>query len=106
MSDTPSDDVTIRIIFDCVIQQVPTRNNRKIETRAEQFGVSLTLKRDDLDLSGFPKPAPLWFAERMFLKKFDDKSIEHVRILRWQAKLEGNSTVLSEYKVLLSPSLD
>src|SRR5262245_54322211 len=109
MSETSSDaddNVTIRIVFDYVIQRVPTRNNRKIETRKEKFGVNLTLKRSELDANGFPKPGPLWFAERMFFKNFDYKSIEHVRILRWQARLDGNPKVLSEYQVLLSPSLD
>jgi hypothetical protein len=103
---SPEDKVEIHIVFDYVIQRTPTRSQRQLRTRQEDFNVNLKLSRKNLDERGYPDPRALWFAERMFLKSYNDKHSPDVRLLQWKAHLKGDSFVLSEYRVLLSTSID
>ena len=103
---SPDDEVKIHIVFDYVIQKTPTRTERQVLTRREDFNVHLTLLRKSLDEKGYPDPRALWFAERMFRKSFKDKHLPDVRLLEWKAHLKGDFFVLSEYRVLLPASAD
>jgi hypothetical protein len=103
---SPEDKVEIHIVFDYVIQRRPTRTQRQVLTRQEDFNVSLKLLRKSLDEKGYPDPRALWFAERVFLKSYNDKHAPDVRLLEWKAHLKGDSFILSEYRVLLSASMD
>jgi hypothetical protein len=103
---SPEDEVEIHIVFDYVIQQTPTRTQRQVLTRQEDFNVHLKLLRKSLDERGYPDPRALWFAERTFLKAYSDKHMPDVRLLQWKAHLNGDPFVLSEYRVLLPPSKD
>jgi hypothetical protein len=103
---SPKDEVEIHIVFDYVIQRRPTRTQRQVLTRQEDFNVSLKLLRKRLDEKGYPDPRALWFAERMFLKSYNDKHLPDVRLLQWKAHLKDDSFILSEYRVLLSVSID
>ena len=103
---SPEDEVEIHIVFDYVIQQTPTRMQRQVLTRREDFNVEVKLLRKSLDEKGYPDPQALWFAERTFLKCYNDKHSPDVRLVKWKAHLKGDSFILSEYRVLLSASLD
>ena len=98
--------VELHIVFGYVIQRVPTRTKRTVRTRSADFNVYLKLSRANLDERGYPSARALWVAERMFLKGYREKHLPDVRLLQWKARLKGDTFVLSEYIVLLSPSLD
>ena len=100
------DEVEVHIVFDYVIQRVPTRTKRKVLTRKQDFNVYMKLSRTNLDERGYPNARALWAAERMFLKGYNDKHLPDVRILQWKSHLKGDSYILSEYRALLPPSLD
>ena len=100
------DEVEIHIVFDYVIQKTPTRTERQVLTRKEDFNVRLTLLRKSLDERGYPDPRALWFAERMFLQSYNNKHLPDVRLLEWKAHLKGDFFILSEYQVLLPASMD
>jgi hypothetical protein len=102
----PSDEVEIHIVFDYLIQITPTRTNRRVLTESHDLNVLLKLSRKNLDDRGYPHPQALWFAERMFLKAFNDKHLPDVRMLQWKAHVKGDTFVLSEYSVSLSCALD
>ena len=115
MSDAPmptesmpsaEDEVEIHIVFDYVIQRVPTRTKREVLTWKQDFNVYMKLSRTNLDERGYPYACALWAAERMFLKGYNDKHLPDVRLLQWKAHLKGDSLIVSEYRVLLPPSLD
>lgn len=103
---SPEDKVEIHVVFDYVIQQTPTRTQRQILTRQQDFNVHLKLLRKNLDEKGYPDPRALWFAERTFLKGYNDKHMPDVRLLQWKAHLKGDAFILSEYRVLLPSSTD
>ena len=104
---TPLDDeVEIHIVFDYVIQRTPTRTQRRVLTKKHQLNAFLKLSRKNLDERGYPDPRALWFAERMFLKAYNDKHLPDVRLLRWSCRLKDDTFVLSEYRVELSLTLD
>lgn len=100
------DMVEIVLVFDYTIQRVPTRNNRKIQTKKSGTKVYLSLRRECLNAEGIPEPRALWFAESMFLKELKNKHLPDVRVMHWQSHLEGSTKILSDYRVLLSATLD
>jgi hypothetical protein len=83
------DETEVHIVFEYVIQRVPTRTQRNVATQRDDFNVSITLKRKNLDERGYPDPHALWFAERTFLKAYNEKHLPNVRLLRWRAHLKG-----------------
>jgi hypothetical protein len=100
------DEVEIHIVFDYVIQRVPTRTKREVLTQKQDLNVYMKLSRTNLDERGYPNARALWAAERVFLKGYNDKHLPDVRLLQWEAHLKGDSFILSEYRVMLPPSLD
>lgn len=100
------DEVEIHIVFDYVIQRTPTRTQRQVLTQKEDFNVHMKFQRKNLDDRGYPDPRALWFAERMFLNALNEKHLPDVRLLQWKSHLEGDSFILSEYRVLLASSID
>jgi hypothetical protein len=103
---SPEGEVEIHIVFDYVIQRVPTRTKRKVLTRKQDFNVHMKLSRTNLDERGYPNARALWAAERVFLKGYNDKHLPDVRMLQWKSHLKGDSYILSGYRALLPPSLD
>lgn len=99
-------EIEIHLIFDYVIQQVPTRTQRQLSNRHDFFEVRMKLSRKDLDEYGHPSPQALWLAERTFLQGYNNKHLPNVRLTRWRAHLKGDAFVLSEYRVLLPASTD
>jgi hypothetical protein len=99
-------EVTIHIVFDYVIQKVPTRTERKVLFLHQDFNVILNILPKSLDEKGYPDPRAIWFAERMFLREFNKKHLPDVRLTEWKAHLKGDAFVLSEFRVLLSPECD
>lgn len=102
----PEDMVEIVVVFDYTIQRVPTRKNRKIQTRKSGTKVYLNLRRECLNAEGIPEPRALWHAESLFLKELKNKHLPDVRLMHWQSHLEGSTKILSDYRVLLSAALD
>jgi hypothetical protein len=96
----------IHIVFDYVIQKVPTRTDRKVIYSRQDFNIFLNIQPKSLDERGYPDPRAMWFAERMFLKAFNNKHLPDVRLMEWKAHLKDDPFILSEYRVLLSPAAD
>ncbi|MGE3701812.1 MAG: hypothetical protein AB7G08_23940 [Hyphomicrobiaceae bacterium] len=104
-ASSPDEEVEIHLVFDYIIQRVPTRTKRAVFTRNDDINVFLRLSRKHLDERGYPDAAALWFAEGMFLKFYNKKHLPDVRLLGWKSHLKGDVFVLSEYRVMLPPSL-
>jgi len=99
-------EVELHIVFDYTIQRVPTRTSREVQIKNLDFNVHLMLRRSHLDEKGYPCAPALWHAERMFLSGWNNKHLPDVRLLKWNSHLKGDDFILSEYRVLLSPSID
>jgi hypothetical protein len=98
--------VEIHLLFEYILQRVPTRTNRKILTKNDEFHVHLRLDRKNLDVRGYPDPRALWFAERQFLTEIDKKHQPDVRLLRWRVHLVNDPFVLSSYEVFIPRAAD
>jgi hypothetical protein len=103
---SPEEEVEIHIVFDYVIQRTPTRTQRQIQTRQENFNVLVKLLRKSMDEKGYPDPRALWFAERKFLEGYNHRHFPDVRLVQWKAHLKDDPFILSEYRVLLPTSMD
>jgi hypothetical protein len=102
----PEQQVRVHIVFDYTIQKVPTRTERQVLMCKQDFNVHLNLLPKSLDDKDYPDPRALWFAERVFLKAFNEKHLPDVRLIEWKAHLKGDSFILSEYRVLLPATTD